>query len=122
MSNLTNIAIGLIVVGLLLARQMQPRPARETSALHTVLILGVIGIAEIRGAIGSRHLTAVTVAWLALSLLAAGGRHRYHRIQQGIVPKAAIQQRCPPWKARAASATSPAADARDTRPRGHLRR
>ena len=73
MSNLTNIAIGLIVVGLLLVRQMQPGPAKETSALRTVLILGVIGIAEMNGAIGSRHLTAVTVAWLALSLLAAAG-------------------------------------------------
>lgn len=73
MSNLTNIAIGLIVAGFLLVRQMQPRPAKETSALRTVLILAVIGIAEMKGAIGSRHLTAVTVAWLALSLLAAAG-------------------------------------------------
>jgi hypothetical protein len=73
MSNLTNIAIGLIVVGFLLVRQMQPRPARETPALRTALILAVIGIAEMKGAIGSRHLTAVTVAWLALSLLAAAG-------------------------------------------------
>lgn len=74
MSSLTNIAIGLIVVGYLLVRQLQPRLAKETSALRFVLILGVIGIFEMRGAIGSRHhLTAVTVAWLALSLLAGAG-------------------------------------------------
>ena len=30
MSNLTNIGIGLIVVGLLLVRQLQPRPVKET--------------------------------------------------------------------------------------------
>ena len=73
MSNLTNIAIGLIVVGLLLVRQMQPRPARETSSIRLALVLGVIGIAEIRHAIGSHHLTATTVAWLVLSLLAGAG-------------------------------------------------
>jgi hypothetical protein len=30
MSNMTNIAIGLTVVGLLLARQTQPRPAKDS--------------------------------------------------------------------------------------------
>ena len=73
MSNLTNIAIGLSVVGLLLVRQMQPRPAKETSSIRLALALGVIGIAEIRHAIGGHHLTATTVAWLVLSLLAGAG-------------------------------------------------
>ena len=73
MSNLTNIVIGLSVVGLLLVRQMQPRPAKETSSIRLALALSVIGIAEIRHAIGSHHLTATTVAWLVLSLLAGAG-------------------------------------------------
>jgi hypothetical protein len=46
MSNLANIAVGLIVVVLLLVRQMQPRPAKETSPLRLVLILAAAGIAE----------------------------------------------------------------------------
>ena len=39
MSDLANIAIGLIVVGLLLVRQLQPRPAKETSSIRLALIL-----------------------------------------------------------------------------------
>ena len=70
MSNLANIAIGLIVVGLLLVRQLQPRPAREASSIRLVLILGAVGIFEISKAAGHHHLTAATVAWLAVSLLA----------------------------------------------------
>ena len=46
MSNLANIAIGLIVVGLLLVRQLQPRPARETSSIRLVLFLAAAGIAD----------------------------------------------------------------------------
>ena len=68
MSNLANIAIGLIVVGLLLVRQLQPRPAREASSIRLVLILGAAGIFEISKAVGHHHLTAATVAWLAVSL------------------------------------------------------
>jgi len=70
MSNLANIAIGLIVVGLLLVRQLQPRPARETSSVRLVLILGAAGIFEISKAVGHHHLTAAAVAWLAVSLMA----------------------------------------------------
>ena len=73
MSNLANIAIGLIVVGLLLVRQLQPRPARETSSIGLVLILAAAGIAEITKTTGSRHLTAAAVAWLAVSLMAGAG-------------------------------------------------
>jgi hypothetical protein len=58
MSNLTTIAIGLIVVRLLLARQMQPRPARETSPLRIALILGVIAIGgQLRRELVSRQAT-----------------------------------------------------------------
>jgi hypothetical protein len=34
MSNPANVAIGLIAVGPLLVRQLQPRPARETSSIN----------------------------------------------------------------------------------------
>ena len=73
MSNLGNIAIGLIVAGLLLVRQLQPRPARETSSIRLVLILGAAGIAEISKTIGTHHLTTAAVAWLAVSLMAGAG-------------------------------------------------
>ena len=73
MSNLGNIAIGLIVVGLLLVRQLQPRPARETSSIRLVLILGAAGNAEISKTIGTHHLTTAAVAWLAVSLMAGAG-------------------------------------------------
>jgi hypothetical protein len=70
MSNLANIAIGLIVVGLLLVRQLQPRPVREASSIRLVLILGAAGIFETSNAVGHHHLTAAAVAWLAVSLMA----------------------------------------------------
>jgi hypothetical protein len=73
MSNLTNIVIGLIVVGLLLVRQLQARPAKETSSIRIVLILGLIGIFEMKGAIGSHRVTAAPIAWLVLSVLAGAG-------------------------------------------------
>jgi hypothetical protein len=70
MSNLANIAIGLIVVGLLLVRQLRPRPAREASSARLVLILAAAGIFEISRAVGHHRLTAVAVTWLAVSLMA----------------------------------------------------
>jgi hypothetical protein len=73
MSNLTNVVIGLVVVGLLLTRQLQARPAKETSSIRIVLILGLIGIFEMKGAIGSHRVTAAPIAWLVLSLLAGAG-------------------------------------------------
>jgi hypothetical protein len=73
MSNLTNIVIGLVVVGLLLTRQLQARPAKETSSIRIVLILGLIGIFEMKGATGSHRVTAAPIAWLVLSLLAGAG-------------------------------------------------
>ena len=83
MSNLGNIAIGLIVVGLLLVRQLQPRPARETSSIRLVLILGAAGNAEISKTIGTHHLTTAAVAWLAVSLMAGAGIARSARPRSG---------------------------------------
>ena len=73
MSNLTNIVIGLVVVGLLLARQLQPRLAKESSSLRLVLVLGVTGLIEMESAIGHHTVPVATVAWLVLSLLAGAG-------------------------------------------------
>ena len=73
MSNLANIAVGLIVVGLLLIRQLQPRQAKETSSTRLVLILGAAGIVETSKAIGGHQLSAATVAWMAVSLMAGAG-------------------------------------------------
>ena len=79
MSNLTNIVIGLVVVGLLLARQLQPRLAKESSSLRLVLVLGVTGLIEMETAIGHHTVPVATVAWLVLSLLAGRGWGRSER-------------------------------------------
>jgi hypothetical protein len=71
-SELTNIGIGVVVVAVLIARQIRPRRARETSGLRIGAILGVIGLFEISGAIKGHTLGAGTVAWLIGSLLVGG--------------------------------------------------
>jgi hypothetical protein len=47
MSNLDNISIGLIVVGLLLVRQLQPRPASATVAWLAVSLIAGAGPASV---------------------------------------------------------------------------
>jgi uncharacterized membrane protein len=64
-----SIVIGVAVVGLLLARQLQVRPVREQSSLRIALILGVIGIAELINAAHGHSLRATAVAWLALMVI-----------------------------------------------------
>jgi hypothetical protein len=43
------------------------------SSIRVVLILGLIGIFEMKGAIGSHRMTAAPIVWLVLSLLAGAG-------------------------------------------------
>ena len=73
MSNLTNIVIGLLAVGLLLARQMQPRLAKESSSARLVLILVVGGLVETKNAIGTHAVPSTALAWLGLSLVVGAG-------------------------------------------------
>ena len=70
---LANIAIGVVVVVLLVARQLQARPVRETSGLRIAGILGVIGVIEIVDASRGHNLSATTVAWVFASLVVGGG-------------------------------------------------
>jgi hypothetical protein len=65
----TNIVIGVAVVALLLARQMQTRRARERSSARIILILAVIGVFDISDATKGHTLGAGAVAWLIGSLL-----------------------------------------------------
>lgn len=69
----TNIVIGVAVVALLLARQMQSRRARETSSARIVLILAVIGVLDISGAVKGHSLGAGAVAWLVGSMVVGAG-------------------------------------------------
>ncbi len=70
---MVNILIGVLVVGWLVARQLQVRPVRETSALRLALILGVIGIIDTGQAMKGHHLDSTTVALLALGLVLGAG-------------------------------------------------
>ena len=76
MSSVTNIVIGLLVVGLLLTRQLQPRLAKESSSVRLVLILAVFGVVETRNAIGTHTVPVNALAWLGLSLVAGAGMGR----------------------------------------------
>jgi len=49
-TELTDIVIGVAVVGLLVARQMRARPVREGSAARISVVLGIIGIVELSDA------------------------------------------------------------------------
>jgi uncharacterized membrane protein len=71
-SAITDIVIGVVVVGLLVARQTQTRPVRENSAARIVLILAVIGIIELVNATKGRTVGAPTVAWIVGSLIIGG--------------------------------------------------
>ena len=73
MSNLTNIVIGLIVVELLLVRQLQARPAKETTPIRIVLILGLSG----SGGGSGRSARSPEQKWHRLTKVI--GRHRHLR-------------------------------------------
>jgi hypothetical protein len=65
----TNLLIAVLVVGLLVARQLRPRQARETSAARFVLILAVIGIVETVQTVNGHRVPADTVALIVVGLL-----------------------------------------------------
>jgi len=73
MWSLANMAIGLLVVGLLVTRQLQPRLAKESSSVRLVAILAVFGVIETRNAIGAHTVPVTALAWLGLSLVAGAG-------------------------------------------------
>jgi uncharacterized membrane protein len=66
---LTNVVIGIAVVGLLLARQMRTRPVREDSGPRIVIILAVIGVIELVGATKGHSVAGTTIAWIVGALL-----------------------------------------------------
>ena len=67
---IVNVVIGIAVVALLIVRQLRPRPASERSALRLTLVLGVIGILQIRSAVGGHAISAATIMLVAAGLLA----------------------------------------------------
>jgi hypothetical protein len=74
MSNkaLIDIVIGVVVVGLLVARQMRARPVREGSATRISVILGVIGLVELSDATKGHSVGTAPVAWIVASLIVGG--------------------------------------------------
>jgi hypothetical protein len=67
-----DIVIGVAVVGLLLARQMRPRPVREGSAARFSVILGIIGLIELSDATKGHSVGTGPVAWIVASLVVGG--------------------------------------------------
>jgi hypothetical protein len=67
-----DIVIGVAVVGLLLARQMKPRPVREGSAARFSVILGIIGLIELSNATKGHSVGTGPVAWIVASLVVGG--------------------------------------------------
>jgi NAD/NADP transhydrogenase beta subunit len=67
-----DVVIGVLVVGLLVARQMRTRPVREESSLRLTAILGILGILEVVSAAKGHSVPATTIAWV-VAALAIGG-------------------------------------------------
>jgi NAD/NADP transhydrogenase beta subunit len=68
-ANVTNIAIGVLIVGWLVVRQLRPRPVRETTAARLVVILGIIGVVETVQAAKGHRVDATAVTWIVASLV-----------------------------------------------------
>lgn len=68
-----NVLIGLVVVAWLIYRQLQARPAKETSAARLILILGAIGVVDTVQAVKGHTLGASTVALLLVGVLVGAG-------------------------------------------------
>ena len=71
-SSVANIVLGVVVLALLIVMQLRARPVRDNGARIT-LVLGVIGLVNLVQAMRGHHLTALTVAILAGSLVLAAG-------------------------------------------------
>ncbi|MGC4112401.1 MAG: hypothetical protein QM747_18670 [Nocardioides sp.] len=63
-----NLIVGVLVLGFILWRQLQPRAVREDQPYRLMLVLGVIGVVDLVGFAGSHRVTPVAWALLAVSL------------------------------------------------------
>jgi NAD/NADP transhydrogenase beta subunit len=68
-----DVAVGVAVVALLVARQMRARPVREGSAARISAVLGIIGLVELSDASKGHSLGTAPVVWIVVSLLVGGG-------------------------------------------------
>jgi hypothetical protein len=71
-NTLTSIAIGVLVLGLILFRQVQKRSVREDSRPTLLLVLLVIGIVELVQFVQGHPVNATGITMLLASLVAAG--------------------------------------------------
>lgn len=72
MNTLTTIAIGALVLVIILFRQVQKRSVREDSRPVLLLVLLVIGVAELVQFIQGHPVNTTGIAMLSASLVAAG--------------------------------------------------
>lgn len=73
MNDAMNVIVGVLVVGLVVARQVQVRRVKEDSAAKLVLILGVIGVVDTAQALHGHALGAATIGLFAVELALAAG-------------------------------------------------
>jgi hypothetical protein len=67
--NVTNLVLGIVVLGLLIWRQLVARPVRD--GYRVPLILGIIGVVELISFLNGKHVNGTLVAGLAGSLVLA---------------------------------------------------
>ena len=72
MNTATQIAIGVLLLGLILVRQVQKRPVNEDSRPVLLLVLFVIGVVELVQFVGGHPVNGTGIAMLSASLVAAG--------------------------------------------------
>lgn len=71
-NTLTSVAIGVLVLGIILFRQVQKRSVREDSRPILLLVLLVIGIVELVQFVQGHPVNATGITMLLASLVAAG--------------------------------------------------
>ena len=73
MTSADNVIVAVLVLGFILWRQLQPREVREDSPYRLMLILGVVGVADLIGFAGDHHVSPLAWALVVGSLAVGAG-------------------------------------------------
>jgi hypothetical protein len=69
MTSADNVIVAVLVLGFILWRQLRPRAVREDSPFRLMLVLGVVGVADVAGFADGHHVTGAAWTLLAASLM-----------------------------------------------------
>ena len=70
--SITNIALGLLVVFLIMRRQLRVRPVREDARRGILVVLAVLGVTSMSRTMHGHHIAPSVIAVLVASLVLAG--------------------------------------------------